>query len=1101
MRAGILASPWVTSVIDLDALVRACGEAGLESRFLDAEGPLDFRGLDVIVSPLGPAYPQDAIGPLRAFHDAGGAILAFGPRPFTRPYRIDEGRLAALSETDAALHAFELPDTWVSTGPMTRFGELELDPVCESLRPRDGESFPALRETASLDLRVAVEPEKPADLYASHGRPIARFQPLCVIRDLAGRRQWAPLVRLDPYGKGSLVFFAAETQQPAFWRSRYGRRMLRELLLLAVRPQVEIVAEARYARYYPGEEPELEIRLRPLGRVDPRRPAALSVRVLEDGGNGAEIHRRAVECPAGATATVTLPVPARTEGFQGFRVQALAGDRLLAETSTGFYLYSDEAAQALARQPAATTLDPAIAPDFCLRKGAPWPMHGTTYIVSGRYRDCFSNHNVHTCRREMAELRSAGVNCLRTGVWTGYEQVFNADGTFQERSLRALDSYFLTAAEFDLPVHFVFAAFVMNHWDRSRDPFHDPGMMDKIRNQFRQFAARYRGWRHVVVDIINEPSYAPYRDGWMWQIARPMGSEHERQAWRQWLRERYRTLDNWREAWGKSAVDLPDWDAAQVPDVNDFQSHYDGPGRYDGRIMVGDFAAFAMDAFSRWCRAIRGIVRAEDPEMFVLLGRDETLRVPAQQIEYANGNIDFVNWHQWHREGTVFNEYVLNRVRGVPVCGQEMGVLVYKGLRNEERTGEIVCRNLLERKLLYCMGNWIQWQSHNDVSMDNVKEAKLGLVRADGTERAYLDVVRLLGWFEDRMAPHYVGRREDLEDIVILHPTTLYFSADGALAYRSVMQSLYALHFHLNRQANLVLEPHFRADRDALIGNPGLVVLPSPLMLEPETWRELLRRMREDGLTVVASGGLGHDPLARPREYLADLFDAPRTDLCATMEPVRIGRRVHTLTFRMALNLGLPAKGLTKTVPSVRETHRVEMVEVGKGTLIYCPAPIELGDEMEPVLDLYRLALRTARLAEPACDIAERDDSPAKFIYPIRYRGSTVYTLINEGPETEFRFVDRESGVAIRARVDKERGAKVVVRRDGTLAGACVHGRLQCGGLIFEPHGDAVLISEGASQVCFAGSRARPYVRLNGTRTAIGDNNVLKPVILGGAIL
>jgi len=60
------------------------------------------------------------------------------------------------------------------------------------------------------------------------------------------------------------------------------------------------------------------------------------------------------------------------------------------------------------------------------------------------------------------------------------------------------------------------------------------------------------------------------------------------------------------------------------------------------------------------------------------------------------------------------------------------GILPYKDARNDERLNESLQRDQLERKLIYCLGNWIQWQSHSDPTMDFHGENKLGMLRVDG---------------------------------------------------------------------------------------------------------------------------------------------------------------------------------------------------------------------------------------------------------------------------------------------------------------------------------------------------------------------------------
>jgi len=459
---------------------------------------------------------------------------------------------------------------------------------------------------------------------------------------------------------------------------------------------------------------------------------------------------------------------------------------------------------------------------------------------------------------------------------------------------------------------------------------------------------------------------------------------------------------------------------------------------------------------------IRDSVKDPDPEMPVMVGRDEAIRVPTQQDDACLGSVDLVNWHQWHREGLMFVEYVLNRTRGLPCCGQEMGILPYKDQQNEERLSELDRRDMLERKLLYSLGNWIQWQSHNDLTMDNVKETKLGLIRADGTEKPAMTPVRCLSWLEDRMAPRLTGRREDLEDIVIVHPSSLHFSSDHSLAYRAAMQCILALHYHLDRQAVLVLEHLFRPDNRKQVGDPALVIFPSPTILREETWEYLLELAAERGKTVVVSGQVDRDEHWRPADRFSRLGLWWESRTAATSEPLRIGGKTHFLSFRDAIKLALPGKAFGKNLVQGMAGQEVLVHRVGKGTLIYCPLPVELADSIDPTVALYRQAMELADAAPPVFTVERGDRSPAHLIYPVRYRACTAYTVVNEGPDAVIRFRDGRSGVRVGLEVARERGAKLYLDRSGRLLGAYAHRPLTVGDAGYDVKDTTAFVRKGS---------------------------------------
>ncbi len=1095
-RVAILTSRHAPMTVNPPLLEKIVKSLGASVQCVISEKDFSLTGCDLLINNLGPFYTDSALLTLVKYYNKGGIILHLGPRALTVPYLIEGNKPRFLPKTDAGLHAFGLPDTHIPAGDLEEYSAVHCTPRYKFLEDlaEKGE-FPPLKDTSSLDVRVALKPARPDDLYASRGLVEARFEPACIVEDSAGRTRWAPVVRLDHFEKGSLIFINGTPIDSQYFTSTAGHAFLKGMIESSLLGRVFVDVQASYSRYYPKEIPEIKAIAWLPNSYHKRCDWEISIEVKTTVESTRTFFSQRTKWKQGKRKAIRCRLPRLEEGQYDTVVTIHDNDKSLACETTGFYVLSDEAINKQISKCPKTRLDANISPDFCLRNGQPWPMHGTTYVVSGLYRDCFQRVNAAQCDKEMSHLKSAGINVLRTGIWTGYEEVFNEDGTFKETSLRSLDAYFLTAAKYDLPVHLVFAAFVMNHWDRSRDPFHDPGMIRKIVRQFKQFMDRYKGWPNVVVDIINEPSYSPFRDGWMWQIARPMGSGEELKAWQKWLRRKYGAITRLRETWGMSAVDLPNWKAARVPEFHEFVTNYDGVAGYDGRVMITDFMEFATESFNQWCRRIREIVKKADPEMLVLLGRDETLRVPTQQQEQHTGNIDFTNWHQWHREGSIFPEYVLNRVRGVPICGQEMGALIYKDHRNVDRIDEMDCRNLLERKLLYCMGNWIHWQSHNDITMDNIKEAKLGLIRGDGTERPPMDMIRLISWLEDWIAPRLVGRREDLEDILIVHPTSVYYSSDHPLGYRAAMNCIIALHFHLKRQANLVIEPLFRANNPGQIGDPNLIIFPSPTLIQEETWKYLVYLMREKGKTVFISGALEMDPYWRQVPRLQEIGEEGWTENVATQEPLQIGEKRHTVTFRGAANLGLPGKALKKTLLKKSPSQAVIVLPVGKGRLIYSPIPVEMGDDMNPVVELYRRALEIAPVHPPIVEESVNESSSAHFIYPIRYHDFTMFTVINEGPESTIRFTDQVSRTPISVHIAKERGAKIFVSEQGDLLGAYLHSRLEVGDTVIEPGGELSLIHDNGRFVVFPGDRSSDHVVINSIKRQLKPKELFQEIV------
>jgi hypothetical protein len=490
---------------------------------------------------------------------------------------------------------------------------------------------------------------------------------------------------------------------------------------------------------------------------------------------------------------------------------------------------------------------------------------------------------------------------------------------------------------------------------------------------------------------------------------------------------------------------------------------------YHCRAKLADFYSFAADSVAAWTGQIRALARRLAPDRIVVLGRDEWMRVPTQQRGVADGQLDYVNWHQWHYEGAMFNEYVLNRVKGVPCCGQEMGVLPYKDQQDRERLDEQDCAWQLERKLMYCLGNWIQWQSFCDPMMHAYKETKLGMVRVDGAERALAEPVRLLAWLEKEMAPRLTGRREDTEGVLLVVPTSLWFSSDRDMAYRAVSQANHALHAHLKARACGILESLLRPEHREQMGHAQLVIVPSATVLSQPAWEMLLALAREDGATVLITGSVEQDEFWRRCSRMETIGVQCRVENLAGIERLRLEGEEHTLTYRMAINYGTPGKGLLRAMPvdpdrqsagalrGAPTSHAVcglTEITLGAGRVLYCPLPVELADDIDATVALYRQVIARYAPAEPMAQAPTPGNvTPAQFVYVLEYADMTTVTMVNEGAETTIDFA-----LADKARIgiglSKGRGAKLYLDAAGDLLGGYIHGQLEVGGCSIAPGGD-----------------------------------------------
>lgn len=1090
LRVGFLCSSRVENVVS-ESAVRAAVErasqlVGYRITFetISADDLTAEPAVDLLIYGPGRYFSEATWLHVRDYFRRGGHLLTVGCFPLTIPYRIQGDGVVKESPTDAALHSLAMVDTCVSTGECDR-------PIARDIAPRFAflkqVALPPMRDTCSMDVRLATRPEPDQLQYARHGVREADLEVGCCLHDEADRVVAAPIIRIHHYDGGALTFLNFEPVDDRFYDLSAGQEFLGHIITASLQEAWRVTLSSRYARYRLDEMISITLggrRLRGAGGQSPRR---IELSVFDaDVTDGEPLGRKEIDLPNDQVEHVWdgIDVP---EGSCVVTARLRVGECDVQEWRTGFYVLSDERAKAIAGNAPRFKVDPSIAPDYCVVGDTPLPMTGTTYMARDNFRDCFADLNVAYARLDLAGLRDLGANIIRAGVWTTYGRIYHSEGGFREEALRSMDAYFLAAAEAGLPVQFVPSAFVMNCWNREGSVFHDPELRAKAMKCFEQFAQRYADWPGVQLDVINEPSYAPFRQGQLWQLARPIGDEYELKSWRAWLHRRYNgDIGLLRLAWAITSAEVRSFDEATLPEEEDFATNYDGPPTYTRRAMLTDFYEFAADSFAGWSREIRRIVREHAPSMLVMIGHDEWFRVPTQQREAYEGNIDLVNWHQWHWEGVIFNEYNLNRVRGLPCCGQEMGILCYKDQRNAERISETEMRDQLERKLIYCLGNWIQWQSHCDPVMDVYKENRLGFLRVDGTERRMGGLIRLLGFLEKGMARRLMRRREDREQLAIVIPTSVWFSSDKHLAVRATRQAFTAMHYYLKRQPYTILEDLLCDDNRVQIGWPAVVVVPSPTLLRERAWQHLLKMVHDEGVTLLVTGSIQQDEYWRRCERLAKIGIQCETSNLATVERLRVSDRTYDCTFREAINCGLPAKGLLRAVPGDAGIGEPVEIQMGTGRIIYCPVPVELADDIEPTVSLYQQTLHDAAdLPSSPVEIDGCDNSASQFIYAIEYEDCTAVSLVNEGTDATFRFRLTGCGCEVEAELACGRAAKLYVDGHGGLVGGYIHSGLRVGETHMVPGGDLAFVKKAGGWVLLPGERTDECCEIDGRRVGV----------------
>lgn len=959
--------------------------------------PLPLEGESLAVVDWGDQVLEDRWEELLAFHRAGGRLLVLGVAPFNPGgsvrYLRSLGWLDAWEKAEVPPGAkLEAPDaTWAFAQTVG----LPPGPCGSGL------------------WRLAHQPDPRGLLFDSATVAAARISyPLRFTWE--GRTVGVPVVRLDPFKAGPILWLTTDPGR-AWWQSTRGATFLEGALQSLSRGRHRLEAAVTRGRYRLDETPEVRWSVTPEPGAT-NQPLTLECRLAsQDSGTSAPPPLVAT-LPLGQ-GSGTFSWPTLPEGFWKAELNLTGSGGPEGSAQTGFYRLGEAAVEAILAKVPRLKRDPAISPDVLSADGRPFPLHGVNYHVTDAYRACFVRYNAWQNDADLRVLAADGYNVLRTGNWQDFDRFFTEEGPLHDDVLAHLEGFFLTAARHGFQVQFVLGAFILNPWNRDQCPLHHPGQRAKVMAAFASFASRFGAWPHVQIDALNEPSYSV---NGAWHLAKPSEDPRELARWREWLRFRYRDdLRALRRAWGVVPEEAPSFESLALPtDHRRFSRNYDRQDVVtDGRLS--DWYAFARKVYSEWVGEIRQTVREKAPDTLFMLGRDESLRVPAQQDEAAAGNLDVVNFHQWHRDSAIHSEYAFNRVRGLPCCGQEMGTYPYGDRRNEPRLTEEHRARILERKLAYSFGNWLQWQAWNDPFMLDSIERALGLYRADGTPTPLADAARTLARFDEAHRDLVRGLDEDTTKVLLVFPTDSYFSPDAEAVFRSTLRGVRVLAERLRVGFGVVLE-HL-LDRPEQTGDPTLVIIPSPLTLSAVTW-ERLTAWAKEGKTILVTGAAGAwEGLGLPA----------RAEPLAAVESLAVEGRLLEVSFRRALDHFEPGT-LYDRLAVAELPLALRAFPLGQGNLISCPLPVEACDDDAVIEAVYRWAW--ARAPEiPRVFTLEVDPGPRLGVFAQPYAEATRYTLVNEGNRTTVAFTDAATGLRFEAVVPEGRAVVAWVTHGGAL--------------------------------------------------------------------
>ena len=211
-----------------------------------------------------------------------------------------------------------------------------------------------------------------------------------------------------------------------------------------------------------------------------------------------------------------------------------------------------------------------------------------------------------------------------------------------------------------------------------------------------------------------------------------------------------------------------------------------------------------------------------------------------------------------------------------------------------------------------------------------------------------------------------------------------------------------------------------------LLGNPKLIILPSPFELDEKTWQILLEKVKA-GATLLVTGRFDEDAHFHPT--------GRQTEVGLEYQPGLLTIRENILKWpegeaRLSYG-GDKTTYLDRAVLPDGSTW--DEKTLGKGKILFTALPLEFNDNLQAVGDVYRYALKTAGVI-PTYSTTLQDSGI--LICPTQFPHATMYVLTSESDQREVSFRDQRSGKEFSGKLDPGRAALLLIGEDGSVLAA-----------------------------------------------------------------
>jgi hypothetical protein len=589
-----------------------------------------------------------------------------------------------------------------------------------------------------------------------------------------------------------------------------------------------------------------------------------------------------------------------------------------------------------------------------------------------------------------------------------------------ERFLRNVEAYLLCAREHHIAVNFTFFAFDPQTTLRMSEdlptaflpgsnPYLDPVTIRAEQNYMLSIVERFKGVPDLCWDLINEPSFSSPRH--LWHGNSPNGDPAELQAWHEWLHKKYLTVEDLAGAWSVTPEQLRTLDSVPLPAEGDLALNLEHG--QSGAVRAEDYNLFAQDMFAKWVNTMVSAIRATGSQQLIDVGQDEggvENRVLNQF--YATAGVSFTTNHTYRANSALLWDSLVAKAPGVPNIVGETGYQPVILPNGNWHFDEVTGYSLIERKWAagFAAG------TSGALSWDWAREIYFGIKRSDGSDKTWVKLMRDMGAFAKQAEEYATGLI--LPPVAIVLPQSLQLSEFNQLSIQAQQNCVRALYGYARSEAYAVGEDQL--DR---LGNPKLVIVPSPWILAQKSWDALLAKVR-DGAVLLISGRFDQDP------HFGQTARAEAAGI--PYQPGQLFTRDNQISW---------PGGSAELIYSGTKTDLLERAllpdgktflerSIGKGKILFAALPLELNENLEAVGRIYSYALGVAGVQ--ASYSSSLKDSGI-LICPTHFPHATLYAISSESDGTTVSFTDEVSQKQFSSTLAPGRAALLLVGESGDL--------------------------------------------------------------------